>query len=269
MGYRRTRVLLPVVALLVAPSLGTAILSYSVTPGEVAFVGAASTEITVKNVGNETAPLLVSVADYSLTADGQTAIGQPPPSRSARRWLRVTPPKLMLRPGQSANVRVSSVPAKNATPGDHSALLLVGTDPKDGSGEVRVNTRIAVRVFIRVPGDIRRGVAVRRFAVVPRKEGRPRVLRLAVRNAGNIAEKFPRGRATVELWRGRQKLTTLRARVRTILPGTTATLDFTYRGRARGKLTAVVRLRPIPEVVPTPGAAPPRASLVRRYRVTL
>lgn len=269
MRRRRPRVLIPVAALLMAPSLGNAILSYSVTPGEVAFVGVASTDITVKNDGNETAPLLVSVADYSLTADGETAIGQPPPSRSARRWLRATPPKMTLRPGQSANVRVSSVPAKNATPGDHSALLLIGTDPKGGSGEVRVNTRIAVRVFIRVPGDIRRGVAVRRFAVMPHKEGRPPVLRLAVRNAGNIAEKFPRGRATVELWRGRQKLTTLRAKVRTVLPGTTATMDFTYRGRATGKLTAVVRLRPIPEVVPDPGTAQPRASVVRRYRVRI
>jgi hypothetical protein len=265
---RRLRLLVPLVGLLVVPSQGFSVLSYSVSPGEVAFIGAASTEITVKNVGNEVAPLLVSVADYRLTAAGETSIGALPPTRSARRWLFVAPPKLSLRPGESADIRVASAPPALATPGDHSALLLVGSDPKAGSGEVRVNTRIAVPVYIRVLGDIRRGLSVRRLVAVPvrpKKAPKIRTLRLTIENRGNIAEKLSRGRARLELRQGSRRVANLLTGVRTVLPGARADLDFRYQSTLKGVFTAIVRLTPVPAV----RASGPRPTIVRRYRVRL
>ena len=248
-------------------------MSYSVSPGQITFLGAASTEITVRNVGGEVAPLKVSTADYHLTSDGRTNIGSPPPNRSARRWLVVTPSRLRLQPGESAKVQVSSAPSRIATPGDHNALVLVATDPGEGEpGKVTINTQIGVRVFIRVPGEIRRDLLVQRLVPLPAKAKGPknlRIMRLRITNRGNIDEKLPRGRVRVELRQGSRKVATLSAKARTILPDTRGHLDFSFRGKARGVFTAIVTLAPVPAAQAGPGIQSTPKPTIRRYRIRL
>ena len=72
---------------------------------------------------------------------------------------------------------------------------------------------------------------------------------MRVRNNGNVNERFEPRRALVMLKRKKGKKRTiarLRAPARSFLPGTGGNLIFTYRGKVRGKVKVIVRLRPTP-----------------------
>jgi hypothetical protein len=83
------------------------------------------------------------------------------------------------------------------------------------------------------------------------------VLRVVVANRGNVVEWLRRGRIEIELRVGRRRVAELRSGAREILPGSTAIFELPYRGRVRGRLTALVSV------------AGRRETLRRSYRVRL
>ena len=122
-------------------------------------------------------------------------------------------------------------------PGDHDALLMLTTRPHLAGG-VAVRMRVGVRVVVRAPGAIVRRLDLRELRV--REAGRVRVIELFVVNRGNVTEALLRNRVELILRQSGHRQSSARPATRELRPGTRGIVQFVYRGRLRGAVTASV-----------------------------
>jgi P pilus assembly chaperone PapD len=214
--------------LLVAPPAPVAL---AVSPASIVLKAPASKKITLRNTGSE--DVVVEVT--------RRAIGE---SAAFKSWLRVVPASQSIRAGRNATftLRVSRTSA--ATPGDHSAVVLL-TTRRISAARIAVRLRVGVRVLVRVPGRLVRRVDLGRLLVK-----RNQIVAWVV-NRGNVVVRFD---ASARLLRRGRIVTRLRPRRRgTILPGGRAAIRFGRPRRLHGPFVAELRL----------------GREVRRYRVRL
>jgi hypothetical protein len=168
--------------------------TYSVTPGVTL-----TDHVAVINYSGQPLTLGVYGTDAVNTSTGGFGLlaGKDPP-KDAGRWARV------LIPGNKRAVTVAgrsrvilpvrvTVPA-DATPGDHvggivASLVTQGRD-KNGAN-VKLDQRIAARLFIRVAGNLRPQLTIEHFAASYHHNLNPlgtgtAVLSYRVRNSGNV-----------------------------------------------------------------------------------
>src|SRR5439155_11036301 len=155
--------------------------------------------------------------------------GRPVVARGpAAGWLRVQPQRLVLAPGGSAVLTLSSAVPAGARPGDHPGLVLLTTKSR-AAVAVAIRVRVGVVVFVRVPGRV-----VHRLELEALHAERG-VLEATIANRGNVVE---RARLRVTLWRRGRLLERLGPVARTLLPHSRGLERFRYRGRLRGWVTA-------------------------------
>jgi hypothetical protein len=199
----------------------------SVSPAQLALAGPVSRRIKLRNDGLERV-----VVDVARRTRG--------PQEAAKTWLQIVPRRLSLRSGGSAILTLRVSPPRRAEPGDHHVLVLVTARPSRRS-RITVRVRLGIRVRVHVPGRI-----VRQLRLGGLRVHRPRAARfmfVAVANRGNVTVQL-RGRVTATLVRRGQQVARLSPRVRrSLLPGARAVVALRYSGRARGLVTAVVRVR--------------------------
>lgn len=249
-----------------APS-GPVPFGLTVSPAPLTLLGPQPTTLRMANGGEEPIDVQLSLSNYALAPDGRPLIGSPAAARlSARTWLRLEPTQLHLDPGQQGGVQVTAAPPRQATPGDHQALVLVAA-AQGAPGRLLVRHRIGVGVLVRVAGPIKRRLSIGRLTV--RRVGRLDVLRVRIRNLGNINERLAKGQVTVQLRRGRRPAVTFRTRARSLLPGTTGDVVASRVGHRRGAYTAIVRLRFSRPPDAGPGVSSTPEPLVRVVRVHL
>jgi len=199
----------------------------SVSPATLAVSVPGSRRINLRNDGAER----VVVHATRRTLGRQTA---------AKTWLQLVPARLMLRSGETAILTVRVRPPRRAEPGDHRVLVLLTTRPLR-SGRVNVQVRLGVRIRMVVPGRIVRRVTLGGLRVHRRHDAR--FMFVSVANRGNVTVQL-RGRVTALLVRhGRQLARLSPAARRALPPGARAVLALHYRGRVRGRVTAVVQVR--------------------------
>jgi hypothetical protein len=146
---------------------------------------------------------------------------------------------------------LSAVVPRGSAPGDHTALVLLITEPvRRGSLPTRI--RIGVVVVVRVPGRIVRRVVLR--AVRIRRAGHARLLEVSIADQGNVDEWIGPRRLTVTLVRGGRMLARLRPAGRRFLARTSGLAVVRAPAGLRGPVRVVVSL-----AHPRPGIA-----LVRR-----
>ncbi|MGN6797227.1 MAG: hypothetical protein ACTHKS_03680, partial [Gaiellaceae bacterium] len=114
------------------------------------------------------------------------------------------------------------------------ALVLLTARSGGGAG-IGVRVRIGVPVEVRVPGVVRRRLAL---GVLRVHGGR---LEHAVPNAGNKAERIGRGSVVVELWRGSRRLATLQPRPRDLLAHSRGLVEYRAPRRFHGRMRVVAR----------------------------
>jgi hypothetical protein len=198
--------------------------------------------VRVTNSGTNRVVLDVRRAGFALDLRGRPKIvGQTETRRSAASWLGIRPPSLVLKPGTTGMVTLASRVPTRAEPGDHDALVLFTTRRRASDG-LAVRVRMGVVVVVRAPGNVVHRVQLHALRVTP--NGRARVLELVVANRGNVTESIGRARGTVSLFRGGRRLARLVAAPRDFRPGTKGVLQFRYRGRVHGLVTAQVELAP-------------------------
>jgi hypothetical protein len=212
-------------------------LGLAVTPARVALAGTGTAGIRITNPG-----LGVVVVDVARTGFSFDLRGRPRVARSDRRaatrWLSVRPGRLVLPPGATKWVTVSARLPRRVEPGDHDALVLLTTRPWRSAG-VAVRMRIGVVVVVRAPGRVVRSVAVRGLRV--RRAGPARTLELVLANRGNVTETIDATRVRILLVRKGARAS-VRAEMRELRPRTNGVVQFRYRGRLAGWVTARVRL---------------------------
>jgi hypothetical protein len=215
----------------------------SVSPARLELAAPGSRTIKLRNDGAERVVVDVS----RRTLGGQAA---------AKTWLRVVPAHVLLRSGESAILTLRVKPPGRAEPGDHHVLVLLTTRPLRG-GRVNVQVRLGVRIKMVVPGRIVRRLTLGGLRVHRQRDAR--IIFVPVANRGNVTIQL-RSCVTASLVRRDQQLARLSPpRQRALLPGARAVLALRYSGRARGLLTAVVRVRLGPGV----------RAVERRYRIRL
>jgi hypothetical protein len=212
----------------IAAATGVAAAALSVSPVRIRLTRAASRTITIANTGGAPAAVDAQPAQFVLDRRGKPSVA--PGRRQAGGWLRLRPRRLVLAPGATAAVTVSSIAPPGALPGDHPALVLFTTQPPRPGG-IAVRLRIGVVVFVRVAGRI-----VHRLELGALR-ARRRVLEVAVANRGNVVEST---RVRITLSRGGHVLARVRSSTRTFLPHSRGTERLRYPRRVRGWVTAWV-----------------------------
>jgi len=205
-------------------------LALAVTPAHATLLAPASARIDVRNTGSR-----------SVSVDVKSPAAQ---------WLRIRPERLALRTGGRGVLTVRARADARARPGDHELLVLLLARPTEAS-RIAVRMRLGIRVRVRVPGRLVRRVVIRGLRV--RRERSGRILLVSLVNTGNVTEQLRR-QVTVELMRSGRLVSRLRQRgTRELFPGARTVVALRYSGRARGAVTAIVRVR----------------AVVRRYRLRL
>jgi hypothetical protein len=229
-------------ALAVVSSAGAGpMTTLAVNPTQLILVGVSKGAYTVRNPTGKPVSLKASIGDYTIKPNGRVVVNpKVPPKGSAKHWLTISPQSFKLQPHTNAVLDVNSHPGKHAGPGDHHALVLFTTAPT-GKGKVLVRTRIGVTALVRVPGKIKRKLVIGRPSAVRKKHQ----LRFALLNKGNINERLLKGAVKVALKKGRRVVQRLTAPARDILPRSRTGYGLPYRHRLKGKLTAVVTVRPL------------------------
>jgi hypothetical protein len=214
----------------IAAATGVATAALSVSPVRIQLTRSASREITITNAGKAASVVDVRPAGFVLDRRGKPTVALE--RQRAAGWLRLRPRRLVVAPGATAVVTVSSAAAAGALPGDHPALVLFTTQPPRSAG-VGIRMRIGVVVFVRVAGRL-----VHRLEIGARSVRR-RMLEVAVVNRGNVVE---RTRVRVSLSsRGRILTRRVSAR-RTWLPHSRGIVRFRYSARLRGWVIARVQM---------------------------
>jgi len=208
------------------------------SPSKLELAGTSRATVRITNRGASRLVLDIGEAGFALDLRGRPRVAARRASnRSAAGWLAFRPRRLVLRPGASGSVIVTSKVPARAEPGDHDALALFTTRRRAADG-LSVRIRMGVVVVVRAPGPIVRGIQARGLDVVRR--GRTRTLQLSLVNRGNVSESFVRARALVSLERGGRRLARVRGEARELRPRTRGVLEFRYRGSVSGRVVAHV-----------------------------
>lgn len=230
-------------------------LGLAVTPARVGLAGTGEARVRITNPGVGAVVVDVARAGFSLDLRGRPHVVARAGPRSATSWLTVRPGRVVLRAGATKWLTVSSRLPRRVEPGDHDALVLLTTRPWRSAG-VAVRMRIGVVVVVRAPGRIVRSVAIRGLRL--RRAGRARTLELVLANRGNVTETIDTTGVRLFLVRKGAR-SSVRAETRELRPRTNGVVQFRYRGRLAGWVTARVRLT----------LEPGRPVLSRTFRVKL
>jgi hypothetical protein len=225
-------------------------------PARLDLAGSMRAVVRVTNSGTKRVLVDVSRAGFALDLRGRPRIARKGAARSASGWLTVRPAHFVLGPRATTSLAVESKLPKRAEPGDHDALVLLSTRPVSHA-RLAVRLRMGLVVVVRAPGTIVRRLELRRLRVARR--GRRRALELIVVNRGNVTESLEHARAVVAATRSGRRLATLVADSRDLRPGTRSVLEFRFRGRPHGVMTASFVIY----------AEPGRRALRRTYRIRL
>ena len=143
--------------------------------------------------------------------------------------------RVVVRPGAVGSIGVRVAPGRGLGSGDRPALVLLAARSAGGAG-IGVQVRIGVPIEVRVPGVIRRRLALGPLRVHGRR------LELVVRNGGNVTERLARGSVVVEVWRGVRRLATLQPRPRDLFPQARGLAEFRLPAALHGRARVVVRV---------------------------
>ena len=210
------------------------------SPVRVRLLGKSTRTVRITNWGASEVVADVGTAGFALGLRGAPHIvRRGSGSGRAAPWIVVRPRRLAVAPGRTVALTVSSRLPLGAEPGDHPALVLVATRPRERGG-VAVRMRIGIVVVVRVPGAIVHRLVVRGIRV--RRSGDVRTLELSVANRGNVTERIGPGRLRIVLLQRGRVVARLRPATRELLPHGRAFEQIPFRGRITGPMTAVVEV---------------------------
>lgn len=200
--------------------------------------------VVAENLTGEPLELVVEAVDAVITADGAFAPLAPGRRSAAGGWIDVPVAPLRLAPHASTSVPLTIRVPAGAPAGEHFAAVTVRRPaPTPGSGGLAVAERVAVRVYLTVPGPAVPSVpdfAIRRFRFVG--TGDAPVFVVEVENLGTTAVE-PYGTVALD---GPRRLRTELPVLGTVPAGERRTLRFGVPGPLEpGRYRASVTLRPL------------------------
>ncbi|MBC9005277.1 WxL protein peptidoglycan domain-containing protein [Micromonospora aurantiaca (nom. illeg.)] len=164
--------------------------TYDLAPGD-----SVTDHVGVTNLGDRPLTFAVYGTDAYTTTDGAFALL--PSDRAATdvgAWIGVERRSWTVQPGRRADIPFRLTVPRNATPGDHTGgvIAAVAQDGVTADGQrVRLDQRIAARVYLRVAGEVRPAVTVESVRVAYDTPLNPigradLTVTYRIRNSGNV-----------------------------------------------------------------------------------
>jgi len=214
-------------------------IALTASPARVMLLGSGPATVQLSNRGSRAVVVEVARAGFVLDLRGRPRIVSQGRAGAADGWLTIRPRRLVVPSRGNASLTVTAKLPRRAEPGDHDALVVLTTQPTLAGG-IAVRMRVGVRVVVRAPGAIVRRLDLR--ALRARRIGRIRLLELLVINRGNVTETLFRSRVELTLRQSGRGQSRVRPATRELRPGTRGIVQFVYRGRLRGAVTAGVSI---------------------------
>ncbi len=101
--------------------------------------------------------ILLYAADTTPSSEGGFALKQRvEPMSKVGTWITMSKNEIVLAPGQSESVEFTiNVPAEGLDVGEHSGGIMIEEKPvENGTTGVKLSTRVGLRVYITIPGDV-------------------------------------------------------------------------------------------------------------------
>lgn len=143
-------------------------------------------EIRVDNLGSEPAQIVTELSEFTVTEDGTTEFPGPD-GLSATSWVELDADEFEIAPGERRDVGVTVDVPDDAEPGERyvSVIFSVPGDPDD-DGNISVTHRVAVKLYLEVPGDRVDRVELGELTGPRLIDAGPADFALTVHNRGNI-----------------------------------------------------------------------------------
>jgi len=205
--------------------------SYQVAPGQTI-----SDEYLVQNTGTTAQSITVYATDAFNSEDGGfSLLDGGVPTTIVGNWVTfangAATVSLDLEPGASQVIPFTVTTPADASPGDHAGGIIVSA--LSPSGEISLDRRVAIRLYVRVAGELQTGLTISSISTSYQPELNPfsgtALITVTVNNTGNVAL----GANTVARVRGLFGLPLSgisREKVPEMLPGSTRTLTFSVPG---------------------------------------
>lgn len=209
----------------------------NITPGE-------AWKSSIKVINSNPFELTVYAERYDFEPkgeDGQGAMN----ARTAREagdpgtladWISVPAEAIIIPPEQSAMVPITVVVPADASPGGHSAAILIGTRPppeKRDVSAVRTSQVVTSLFFVRVAGDVEEKGAIREFSVAHLfREVPEATFAMRFENLGNVHLQ-PQGGITIYNMWGKERgyiPINQKSHFGNVLPQSIRKFDFSWRG---------------------------------------
>lgn len=130
--------------------------SYTVAAG-----GTVRDGIVVTNHGDQPLDLAVYAADGFTTAQGQLdLLTRDKESTGVGAWVHASRDAVHLKPEQTVTVPFTVDVPDNATPGDHMGGIITSLSEPGTAGGMNVDRRLAIRIRLRVGGDLKPALSV-------------------------------------------------------------------------------------------------------------
>jgi len=203
--------------------------TYKVDPGKTI-----TDRVRVTNAGTTTLVVTVFAADAYNSDNGDFSLRPTDDKRTgASSWVKFDGKlqlKLTLKRGESRTIPFTVAVPANATPGDHPAGVLAAAT---SAGQVKVDRRIANRMYVRVSGDLQPLLTISSFSGTYHSGLNPFdgsiTVAATITNNGNVALEGSSTLSTTT-WFGLGVGQTVRVEQPEILPGNTATVAFEVPG---------------------------------------
>ena len=146
--------------------------------------------VEVINNSSETKRILTYAVDSQTASDGAFACAQAADTPvSVGRWLILDQKEVTLPPGAKQTINFTISVPRGVTPGEHNGCVVIQDEKQrsapDNNGIV-LSLRSAIRVAVRVPGDIQKGLAFAGLGMEPRSE-KKLLLNSVLKNNGNVS----------------------------------------------------------------------------------
>lgn len=152
--------------------------------------GPSQHELRVDNLGSEPLTVETHLSDFTVTEDGTTQfLG--PQEISATAWAKLDVATFEIAPGGRRDVTLTVQVPDDAEPGERylSVIFAVPGDP-DGDGNITITHRVAVKLYIAVPGQRTELLELGDLAGPRLIDTGPAPFELTVNNRGNVHRRF-------------------------------------------------------------------------------
>jgi len=186
--------------------------------------------VRVFNYSKKVRVIQLRAVDSVAAVDGSFSCRQDSEKRQGvGEWTTLTKQKITLQPESNEVVDfIVSVPV-NTSPGEHGGCITAQDSDsfasKTGSG-IQLGFRSAIRMAIRVPGDIVKSLSIQRIEISRTKQGDYNVSPIA-KNSGNVSLDVTTRAQLVDVF-GRE--TPIQTAKYPIMPGSTMGWAFTFDG---------------------------------------